>query len=1041
MRAQKKLRYFTNERRSYNVNNVISLRDIDAVFDDIGSPSKMDLLSPLPKGNASPAQKEDALSSPTPSRSEDLNVSGCEEIPLEGTEESEMVDKEIPFKGHVPLKTSSPIVAFKDLHPCEDNERLHVSPLLLGLDDEDPIKGDTNKPPSGPEESPLLSNDEFLESPPKKLQLNGHDERTDAQSMQTGKDIVENVESGPLEKDLCGSRESEARPSHDMQEISFQTKLKETLQPKTAGFRKPAPSTRAPSPVEVEDDFLILEDEAPLLFSIPRKTDSRDKPCPQGKSGDSQKQAASKEPEPKPTQTGRGRQKQKGTGNTHIASQTNSATGYTQNVSQSSHLAEKSQDPAVNRRKDEVPSQDLEDQEPPYLHDKQKNKKTHARGKCDKPTNKAKKASLDMRKKSDTAAVTDSEPHEAQAKSKPKFSDRVKKIPQNPKGAASTLKSKEKKADLGRSTQLSKHRVSKKAEQSEEPTYESCGQQNEQSLPDENVLNGSQETRQGPDNPNSPKNSEVPGDYDPDSSGSVLGKRKRNKPGAWWAINIDPFTEDSPPPRPVSTKQKIVKEKKKKKEKKSDSGANFTDGPRKQKAKSKQNSKAKTIKTDNGHGTKKSKTAAGKDQQKLAATEPPVTQSLQEEEENGPSEEQEQLIPMDLSSDRHTQGEMGSKIFDKVYVSAKKHQQCHTSGPESPTQSPVPEKRKRKGLSNKHDSQPPWDNKPSPRCSSQERIKSSMPKACKKKNSSLKSRQDFRKNINVPRRLRDSLATFGAILNSGKPSSIAAKMRTAAKDSARKNLLNSLDDPSDQSSEPTDVLGGGRGFEQDDVPCEIQNSSSVFLEPQGTLPRRVSKRNVRPSACTQKMPNRRISDIEAASLRSGPSSMIELEPYEDSEDITLPSSRDIPVTLSEGDICGPPLRPITLLPEDWQNLIKWLRHLWPAPAKHAGQVITPDHFHWYTYEGRAMGHKVDLVCSTFANGKLLLGSYMKKPLQVDDNTTCVFNVCTSCVRVEVDGLKLNYNSGQTFMVPQGQAYSIHNLTQQPAVLWYHRMLS
>uniref|UniRef100_A0AAY4AQN1 Mif2/CENP-C cupin domain-containing protein n=1 Tax=Denticeps clupeoides TaxID=299321 RepID=A0AAY4AQN1_9TELE len=769
----------------------------------------------------------------------------------------------IPFKGHVPLKTSSPIVAFKDLHPCEDNERLHVSPLLLGLDDEDPIKA--------------LNSQAFMDP---------------SVDMQTGKDIVENVESGPLEKDLCGSRESEARPSHDMQEISFQTKLKETLQPKTAGFRKPAPSTRAPSPVEVEDDFLILEDEAPLLFSIPRKTDSRDKPCPQGKSGDSQKQAASKEPEPKPTQTGRGRQKQKGTGNTHIASQTNSATGYTQNVSQSSHLAEKSQDPAVNRRKDEVPSQDLEDQEPPYLH-------------------------------------------------------------------------------------------------------------------------GSQETRQGPDNPNSPKNSEVPGDYDPDSSGSVLGKRKRNKPGAWWAINIDPFTEDSPPPRPVSTKQKIVKEKKKKKEKKSDSGANFTDGPRKQKAKSKQNSKAKTIKTDNGHGTKKSKTAAGKDQQKLAATEPPVTQSLQEEEENGPSEEQEQLIPMDLSSDRHTQGEMGSKIFDKVYVSAKKHQQCHTSGPESPTQSPVPEKRKRKGLSNKHDSQPPWDNKPSPRCSSQERIKSSMPKACKKKNSSLKSRQDFRKNINVPRRLRDSLATFGAILNSGKPSSIAAKMRTAAKDSARKNLLNSLDDPSDQSSEPTDVLGGGRGFE-------------------------VSKRNVRPSACTQKMPNRRISDID---LRSGPSSMIELEPYEDSEDITLPSSRDIPVTLSEGDICGPPLRPITLLPEDWQNLIKWLRHLWPAPAKHAGQVITPDHFHWYTYEGRAMGHKVDLVCSTFANGKLLLGSYMKKPLQVDDNTTCVFNVCTSCVRVEVDGLKLNYNSGQTFMVPQGQAYSIHNLTQQPAVLWYHRMLS
>lgn len=40
-------------------------------------------------------------------------------------------------------------------------------------------------------------------------------------------------------------------------------------------FRKKEAKTqqaRAPSPLELEDDFMILEDDTPILFSIPRKT-------------------------------------------------------------------------------------------------------------------------------------------------------------------------------------------------------------------------------------------------------------------------------------------------------------------------------------------------------------------------------------------------------------------------------------------------------------------------------------------------------------------------------------------------------------------------------------------------------------------------------------------------------------------------------------------------------------------------------------------------------------------------------------------------
>lgn len=52
-------------------------------------------------------------------------------------------------------------------------------------------------------------------------------------------------------------------------------------------------------------------------------------------------------------------------------------------------------------------------------------------------------------------------------------------------------------------------------------------------------------------------------------------------------------------------------------------------------------------------------------------------------------------------------------------------------------------------------------------------------------------------------------------------------------------------------------------------------------------------------------------------------------------------------------------------------------------------VITPEHFQWYAYRGRAMGYRTDLLYETFSNGKILLGSYMTKPLQMDNNAVYV----------------------------------------------------
>lgn len=53
----------------------------------------------------------------------------------------------------------------------------------------------------------------------------------------------------------------------------------------------------------------------------------------------------------------------------------------------------------------------------------------------------------------------------------------------------------------------------------------------------------------------------------------------------------------------------------------------------------------------------------------------------------------------------------------------------------------------------------------------------------------------------------------------------------------------------------------------------------------------------------------------------------------------MPSSRVIPQTrftprvLSECDLCGPPLKPIVLDNEDWDNLCIWFTHIWPTTSK------------------------------------------------------------------------------------------------------------
>lgn len=63
-----------------------------------------------------------------------------------------------------------------------------------------------------------------------------------------------------------------------------------------------------------------------------------------------------------------------------------------------------------------------------------------------------------------------------------------------------------------------------------------------------------------------------------------------------------------------------------------------------------------------------------------------------------------------------------------------------------------------------------------------------------------------------------------------------------------------------------------------------------------------------------------------------------------------------------------------------------------------GADVTPDQFDWYCYQGRAFGIHVDLNSGSFCSGKMLLGSYMKKPLWVDHSATTVGSLSDTSLR-------------------------------------------
>ncbi|KAL6462838.1 hypothetical protein MHYP_G00292600 [Metynnis hypsauchen] len=1119
-RAKKQLRYLQKEEKnscSLKIKDVFSLNDLDNIFDDLdsGSDSPMPQLSLLPKSDEIVEhEKEDG--------SLDLKISspfGAEEpevlAPENPIQEDHLNGKESPFKELAPIKTSSPI----DLLPAEggagDIERPETSAILFGIEDEEPVGHDLSKPlPNQRSESPqefLKGDNESLVSPPARLEF-GKPATQDvasvtrrmpvqspsatSQECQTSAPepreesqidgspsllfpiLAQNSRPEPLPKEQSKNQVPEVKLDVEVKESSFQQKLRNAFKPKTLWKQEARkPQARALSPLELEDDFMILEDDAPILFTIPKKANSsqKEKHASEGVSAkpDDKKSASRAESaapklgdEPDAAKTKKTKAKH---GNTYSKGDKDTMTQATveerneplTEMEEVVGVCEPSSVPEVNQDADLLDTGNQRRNSKTSIKLGKNNGKNDNQAKIpvEKPASKRKKPA---KISDDTNNVQ--EEHATNAKRKP---NKAKSTVKGgvPEGSAKLDKQVNDDAALTDEQMPKEQEQVDKLRKTTEPLLQPTEQADVQSMAPIKKADKQPASKRGTSKgvkkvqktKERIKVKELPvPESDVSAEGSVTTKRKRKPPGEWW-LTTDNQNESNTQVQEVAFQESLQELKSNMKRKEAPAiSAQSTDEQESQSKTSKHVTVQKVgekVKKSNSTSNQKKPKVAGVAQKTKSAA--PTQCQIQSKtpaplvgEEAAVHEDVEHVSSKACSPPRRqilTPGE--KRMFEKIYTrdsqcgSTQKHPPAALHQPES-----LAEKRQRKPPGNWWElpqSQGSVESSLSPTdCSPRKsKAQTALPCSAFDKVANVVSSQKtvFRaqkKNkinmLHTPKTAKNSLAAFKAILASGKPESSTVR-GFESRQKGRRNLLHSLEDQSEQSSEtiPSDQQHGSSHATFDVCPS---GASVDSFEARKKAEARLSTGS-----------NRASSGI---GFKSGPSSMIALERFEETEDSDLPSSRivpcirHIPRVLSDCDLCGPPLRPIVLEAEDWDNLCVWFAHLWPSTSKE-GQVfsvISPDDFHWHSHGGRAMGHMVDLQNSTFSNGKILLGSYMKKPLQVDLHAVTVFNVLSSCVRVEIDGVKTVYNSGQTFMTPCGKSYSIHNVCREPAVLWYHRML-
>ncbi|XP_051971052.1 uncharacterized protein si:ch211-161h7.4 [Xyrauchen texanus] len=1128
-KAKKKLHYLLEEEKwksEFKGKDVFTLRGIDTLFDDIDADSDLGLplLSPLPK-SADAIEHKKSWGPSYPDKIKTPSKQGHKGALIQenGTQEGEITDKESPFKEIAPIKTFSPIAMETE---GGEGVRLVADPLLFGVEDKS-IGGVLSKPPC-PQQSEAVkksfSGDSgSVVSPPETVEFRkgtkpnagssscvktSKSSKTAFQATQClpphiKEDLLMANDPSRLSPVLVQKNEQkigeteqckDQMPEDHQKGLSFQHKIKKALMPKSSCSRKPAEAP-APPPVDFEEDFMILDDEAPVLFIIPRKLEvcRKKRTVP----ADSAKESVSEEPHSidQLSQSETDTNNQKGADSKRSKAQSDSDNqkpkGKRRKASKKSSKAqvthdglEDRPDPVIqgieDRFCDQSPSQTVQGNkvvdssgklstkkisDPDELSDKDgtndggsheipvsmsRNKKQSSRSQPDRPRSKAEKESKKVN--SVTGAQTTS-------------SVKVNKNGKN--------------SNTGKTITKTKKRTSKQQEELEQKEP-ACEQQdlvetppaltvNKQSAKQDALKNPAKkqkgkETKTVESKPKDPLTTAL----DTSSDSPVTAKRKRKPPGAWWLASQDDSTTECPAEGVLGTAQGPNTSKKTitKQAVAVDSNEIHTlrpaQGNQKKTKTSSTHSAVENFKTLLAHGDgddtgakkqtapRKKRKSATTQQQVLSPTPVSGEEVNEDRQEACLNESAEQISPALCSPSRQHNITPGEKrLFGKVYTRYSGSSQKNPSSvrrPEICVPDDIPQKIQRKPPSNRWEappSQEATDGPASPHNAHPQQSKppnSAISVVFNKGANSVKSQKrkshvkNIKRNIiNTPKSIKRSLASMNDIFASEKAGNIV-KTSEKRRKHGRRNLLHSLDDQSEHSSEN---VAYGDDQQQGNSHASFGFTSGFTVEPSGTKNKKIIRVSSGPNT---------LSDVDTG-FRSGPSSMIDLQQHDEEEDdIELPSSRVIvhvrhgPRVLAQCDLCGPPLQPIILEEDDWNNLHAWFSHLWP-PASKDGLVVSPDDFHWHTYGGRAIGHAVDLQSSSFSHGKILLGSFMKKPPHVDHDTVSVFSIISSCVRVDIDGIKSVFNSGQVFMIPSGQVYSIHNLCQVPAVLIYHRTQS
>uniref|UniRef100_A0A8C2EV37 Mif2/CENP-C cupin domain-containing protein n=1 Tax=Cyprinus carpio TaxID=7962 RepID=A0A8C2EV37_CYPCA len=1098
------------------IDNVLNLRDIDNLFDDIGN-LILTFISLLKNSHFIVIFSCHSLCATI----SHVVVPKDALVQENGIQEDEMIDKESPFKEIAPIKTSSPIALATERDETVDGVRSVADPLLF-VEDDEPIGGDLSKASctqqSEPVKESLYGDSGSLASPPEKLEFR-KTTKSNAGSLSSVKPAktnkigftvlaTQNKDPSQLSPVMVQKTETKLQEAEQCKNqvvedpgkgLSFQHKLKQVLMPKSPCSRKQA-AVPAPPPADLEEDFMILDDEAPVLFVIPRKAEvsGNKRPVPtdttkenvltEPHSTDQLSQSETdttnhhgKDDKRNTAQIESGKQKPKGKrGKASKKSVKDSVTH--DNPEDGADLVTEMLEDRVS---DQTSSQTVQGRktvqtgkkranrkapEPAELSDKDKTntggsqeiavtesratKKPSKSSKQERPGPKAKKESS-----KDTAAA---DQHSRKSNKKRKND---KKEETAPKTKKQTSKQQIELEQIDPSCEEQEHEPSPALNEQEEEQTTVVNKQSSHKgdAVDPGKKQKRKVTKRMERKPKDPPT--IASDISSDSP--MCGRRKRRSPGEWWLASPNESTTE-PQPKQVlgmAQRRKGCTKASTKQAAAVDSEDTVSVRPaqgnqKKQKTHNLLDSAKKAIAGDAGHKAgaeqKTAKKTGGRRKPKSAATQPQVT-SPGEEVGACLNENDVEISPELCSPNRQHDILSGEKrVFDWVYSretgSAQKQTSSSLRKPDSSVPDNIPQKRQRKAPSNWWEapqSQEPADGLPTlhrPPPQKSELTNTPLHGVFNKDRNSMELQKtknharNLKRNItNTPKSIKRSLASMNAIFASQKPESMV-KSGLRCRKQGRRNLLHSLEDQSDHSSEnmgqnDDQLQGNGRatfGF-----------TSGVTVEPSGTR----NKTSVRVSSG----PNR-LSDVDVA-FRSGPSSMLELQRHdEEDDDIDLPSSnvmlslrvtpheRQAPRVLAQCGLCGPPLQPIVLEEEDWNNLHEWFSHLWP-PASKDGRVISPDDFHWHSHGGRAMGHMVDLQSHSFSHGKILLGSFMKKPSQVDLDTVSVFSIISSCVRVDIDGVKSVYNSGQVFMIPSGHMYSIQNLCQEPAVLIYHSQMT